>query len=125
MNKMINEGFNIEVRPDQTIKGVILDALAKESPQVLETAYIYAKNYVEYGIDITKAWDTAVKQAEILRKVEMDSFYEGYRECRERMGLKQSIISVLKEEKSPCASCSSDPASCCGCPKWFEWQKKK
>lgn len=81
---MINEGFDIKVKPDQTIKGVMLDALAKESPQVLETAYIYAKNYVAYGIDITKAWDTAVEQADILRKARMDGFYEGYNKGRER-----------------------------------------
>ncbi|MCR4687721.1 MAG: hypothetical protein K5659_09130, partial [Lachnospiraceae bacterium] len=53
--------------------------------QVIETAYIYAKNYVAYGIDITKAWDTAVTQAAILHSVKMDSFYEGYSKCREQV----------------------------------------
>lgn len=27
---MINEGFDIKVKPDQTMKGVMLDTLAKE-----------------------------------------------------------------------------------------------
>ena len=34
----------------------VLDELSKESPMVISTAYIYAKNYVKYGCDITKAW---------------------------------------------------------------------
>lgn len=76
---MIDRGFDIEVKPNQTIKQALLDNLSKESPQVIETAYIYAKNYVLHGIDITKAWNTAAEQSDILTRVKMDSFYEGYR----------------------------------------------
>ena len=71
--------FDVEVKPDQTLKQAMLDELSKESAQVLEVAYIYAKNYVLYGIDVTKAWNTATEQSDILARVKMDSFYEGYR----------------------------------------------
>ena len=36
-------------------KEVLLEELAKEDLQVLSLAYVYAKNFHMYGIDVTKA----------------------------------------------------------------------
>lgn len=76
--KIIDEGFSVEVNPEQTLKQTLVDYLSKEPNQVIEAAYVYAKNYVMYGIDITKAWKTAAEQTKILREARMDGFYEGY-----------------------------------------------
>ena len=51
---------------DDSVKQKLLDSLAEEPTMVLSTAYVYAKNYVEYGEDITRAWTTAVQQTSIL-----------------------------------------------------------
>ena len=63
---------------EDDIKTKLLDSLAKEPPMVLSTAYVYAKNYVEYGEDITKAWTTAVQQASILEYVRQKAWVEAY-----------------------------------------------
>jgi len=55
-------------------KQIMLDALSEESEMVVATAYLYAKTYVTYGEDITKAWDTATQQSAILRK----AYNKGY-----------------------------------------------
>jgi hypothetical protein len=31
-------------------------------------------------------------------------------------------IETLSE--SPCRKCTTDKASCCGCPEWIEWKEK-
>ena len=50
-------------------KQIMLDELSKEPEMVIVAAYLYAKNYVSYGVDITKAWTTAVQQQAILERV--------------------------------------------------------
>lgn len=54
---------------DDNVKKQLLDKLSEEPIMVLSTAYVYAKNYVDYGEDITKAWTTAVQQESVLQKV--------------------------------------------------------
>lgn len=67
-----------ENKLDDNVRWQLLDKLSKESIMVLETAYVYAKNYVLYGADITKAWTTAVQQAYILEQVRLRAFTEAY-----------------------------------------------
>ena len=75
----------------------VLDELSKESPMVISTAYIYAKNYVKYGCDITKAWSTAVEQAAILERVKTDAQYEAYNSLKKdyETELKSDMEAVL------------------------------
>ena len=61
-NLLIDTGKNIiagevldQEIPDN-IRTKLLDLLAEEPTMVLSTAYAYAKNYVLYGEDITKAF---------------------------------------------------------------------
>lgn len=65
-------------------KQIMLDELAKEPEIVIATAYLYAKTYVIYGEDITKAWTTATQQKAILEKVYNDGYDNGYMEAFER-----------------------------------------
>ena len=50
-------------------KQIMLDELSKEPEMVIATAYLYAKHYLDYGIDITQAWTTAVQHQCIVEKV--------------------------------------------------------
>lgn len=52
-------------------KETILSELSKQSPQVLEMAYLFAINYVGYGENVTKDWLTAVQQSAALEKAYM------------------------------------------------------
>ena len=46
----------------------LLQELANEDLIVLSTAYLYAKNLIDYGGDITKQWSTAVQQTAALHQ---------------------------------------------------------
>ena len=63
---------------DDSVKQKLLDSLAEEPTMVLSTAYAYAKNYVKYGEDITKAWTTAVQQASVIQEVRQKAWVEAY-----------------------------------------------
>ena len=63
---------------DDNVRRQLLDILSEESTMVLETAYVYAKNYVLYGADITKEWTTATQQAYILEQVRLRAFTDAY-----------------------------------------------
>jgi len=66
------------VMVDDSVKQKLLDSLAEEPIMVLLTAYAYAKNYVNYGEDITKEWTTAVQQASIIQQVRIKAQAEAY-----------------------------------------------
>ena len=53
-------------RVDSAKASAMLYELSKMEPIVVGTAYLYAKNYVKYGVDVTKAWDTATEQTAAL-----------------------------------------------------------
>lgn len=63
---------------DDNVKKQIIDKLLEEPPMVLSTAYVYAKNYVDYGEDVTKAWTTAVQQASVIQEVRQKAWVEAY-----------------------------------------------
>ncbi len=81
------------------VKQALLDLLSEESIQVLQVAYIYAKNYVMYGEDITKEWTTAVQQASIIEQVRQKAWVEAYdsfkKEYEDR--LKADLAAMLTE----------------------------
>ena len=63
---------------DDEVKQKLLNSLAEEPTMVLSTAYAYAKNYVMYGEDITKAWTTAVQQASMIENVSLNARVQAY-----------------------------------------------
>lgn len=64
-------------------KDVILKLLAEEDTQTLSMAYLYAKNMVEHGIDVTAKWETAVQQESALYRATMDGYARARREFYE------------------------------------------
>ena len=84
---------------DDSVKQKLLDSLAEEPTMVLSTAYVYAKNYVMYGEDITKAWTTAVQQASILEQVKVKAQVEAYDSFKKEYEnrLKADMVAMLTE----------------------------
>lgn len=83
---------------DDNARRQLLDELYGESTMVLETAYSYAKNYVLYGIDITKAWTTAVQQASNVERVKLDAWakaYDSFKKDYENR-FKEDMVAMLR-----------------------------
>lgn len=55
-------------------KDKILEELTRADTMLLHTAYLYAKNFIQYGVDVTCVWDTATKQSFALEKAYMDGY---------------------------------------------------
>lgn len=89
----------MEMTIDDNVKRQLLDKLAEEPPMVISTAYAYAKNYVMYGEDITKAWTTAVQQASILEKARQQAWAEAYDSFKQEYEnrLKADLKAILVE----------------------------
>jgi hypothetical protein len=86
-------------KADDNVRQQLLDKLSEESTMVLETAYVYAKNYVLYGADITKAWITAAQQAYILEQVRLRAFTEAYDSFKKdyENRLKEDMLAMITE----------------------------
>lgn len=57
-------------------KQLLINELIKEPFEVIATAYVYAKSCTLYGIDITKALETAVQQTEAFNTVYRKGYYD-------------------------------------------------
>ena len=84
---------------DDSVKQKLLDSLAEEPTMVIATAYAYAKNYVLYGTDITKAWTTAVEQVSIMQEVSKKAWTEAYDSFKKEYGnrLNADLVAILTE----------------------------
>ena len=51
-------------------KDYLIEELSQLPPMVLETAYLYGFHYANYGVDVTKAWTTAIQQAYMVQQVQ-------------------------------------------------------
>jgi hypothetical protein len=69
----------IEIPDEEKDKETLLRLLAEEDTKVASIAYLYATNFVTFGVDVTKAWDTATRQSEALTRVYLDGYGKGYR----------------------------------------------
>lgn len=58
-------------------KQEIIDLMRNMPLQTLVIAYIYAKNYTEYGVDVTKTWLTVVENSEALKNAYNKGYYDG------------------------------------------------
>lgn len=68
-------------------KSKILELLFKEDIQTISLAYMYAKNMTQYGVDVTKEWDTALRQTHALEQARLFGFREAMKyasECRDK-----------------------------------------
>lgn len=56
-------------------KDRLIGELSKMPAMVVSAAYLYALNYVLYGVDVTKEWLTATQNASVLEKAYSDGYY--------------------------------------------------
>lgn len=84
---------------DDNVRRQLLDKLSEEPTMVLSTAYVYAKNYVCYGIDVTKAWATATQQLAILEQIKHKALTEAYDSFKKdyENRLKADMVAILTE----------------------------
>ena len=84
---------------DDNARRQLLDKLSEEPTMVLSTAYAYAKNYVYYGADVTKAWTTATQQSAILERVKHKAWTEAYDSFKKdyETRLKADMVAMLTE----------------------------
>lgn len=62
-------------------KDTILEELSKTDTMLLCTAYLYAKNFTQYGEDVIHVWVTAVQQTVALEK----AYRDGYETARQEV----------------------------------------
>lgn len=102
MPRKVRKKMEIDSAENRIFKEKLLDKLSKESLMVVSTAYAYAKNYVNYGCDITKAWSTTVEQAAILERVRLQTQYEVYNDLKEDYDadLKSDMLAILDKMRA-------------------------
>lgn len=54
----------------------LIDRLSEMPSMVIETAYLYAINYIWYGVDVTEKWVTATQNANALEKAYRKGYYD-------------------------------------------------
>lgn len=69
----------------EVIKRQELLALMKDMPfNTLALAYVYAKNYVEFGEDVTERWLTTTENVAALEKAYKRGYYDALQQSEER-----------------------------------------
>ena len=63
----------------------LIDELSKMPNTVVATAYLYALNYIRYGVDITEKWKTAIENVKALEKAYQEGYHEGLQVLKNRM----------------------------------------
>lgn len=85
-----------ELRNKQEQKQKMLDELSKDYNK-LAIAYAYAKNYLEYGVDVTKVWGTVTLNTANLEK----AYAKGRRDENERWNTSMDrFIDNIKNKKA-------------------------
>lgn len=104
------KGYVLLTTKKGDVKQKLLDKLSEEPLMVLSTAYAYAKNYVNYGEDITKAWTSSVQQASILEQVKIKAQMEAYDSFKEdyENRLKTDMVAMLDGIRAEINTMSGD-----------------
>lgn len=71
----MNIGYKIDT--EKVRKQNMIDLLKDQPLQTLQIAYLYAKNYCEYGEDVTRTWNTAVENASAID----NAYRKGYNDA--------------------------------------------
>ena len=66
-----------KVDAENAKKQVLIDLMKDMPLSTLQIAFVYAKNYAEYGEDVTKTWLTVTENASALEKAYRKGYYEG------------------------------------------------
>ena len=81
------------IKVDTDRKQALIDLLKDMPIQTLQIAYLYAKNYSEYGEDVTRTWITATENSSALEK----AYRKGYYDALENNSMKDFVY-FEKEE---------------------------
>lgn len=88
MDIFLREGCieKLQEESEEYNKKQSLITLMKDMPlPTLSIVYLYAKNYTEYGADVTRTWLTAAENARLLERAYEKGYYDGRRdEMKER-----------------------------------------
>lgn len=87
------------MKETQAVKQVLLDYLANESIEVIQTAYIYAKCYCKYGVNVTEKWQTATEQAFNLQRAYQDAYKDAFDDAKKNMPRWIPVNDMLPEEE--------------------------
>lgn len=60
-----------------SMKDILIKSLASESYECLSAAYLYAKHFTKFGVDVTKVWNTATEQSDAMRRAYELGYHEG------------------------------------------------
>lgn len=63
-------------------KEQLTDEILNMPLMLVETAYLYAKYYTLYGVDVTKEWRSGVKNARALEMAYRDGYSDAMRDAR-------------------------------------------
>lgn len=96
------DNFEVEnsVNAENRLKQYVLDQLSSFDIKTLQIAYVYAKNNVEYGVDVTEKWDTVCQNSKNLERAYHKGYYEGYESARQTYFDKLKMKNVFGEEKT-------------------------
>lgn len=65
---------------DDYKRNLLMHKLSEMPSAVIETAYLYAVNYIAYGEDVTKEWSTAIQQTRALDQAYRKGYYDATKE---------------------------------------------
>lgn len=94
--------FKVKDTPEEAenkLRLHILNQLSTLDIKTLQIAYVYAKNYAEYGTDVTVTWATACENSVNLEKAYRKGCCEGYEKAKHDYCDKWRMKNVFGEEK--------------------------
>lgn len=87
------------VNAENRLKQYVLDQLSAFDIKTLQIAYIYAKNNIDYGVDVTEKWDTVCRNSKNLERAYHKGYYEGYESARQTYFDKLKAYDVFGDGK--------------------------
>lgn len=68
---------------ERTPKEIMLEKLAELPDMVVSASFLYAKNYIDYGCDVTKEWTSAVENHDALSRAYSKGYYDAMKKWEE------------------------------------------
>lgn len=84
---------------DKEVRQAVLDLLEVVPLQTLRIALLYARNYAEYGEDVTKTWATATEQSAALEGARNRGYYDGLKSADAFKAKAEVVISQLRADR--------------------------
>ena len=102
-------------------KEVLIKWLMRYDVLTIETAIMYAENYLKYGTDITQKWETATQNAYAIHNAEK----RGYYDCMRNMTI--TIPIETDDGHICCDACGCEikkyQERCEKCNRRIDWEK--